>query len=95
MPEKIAIITGAGRGIGRATAVALAGAGYHVVLAGRDASALEETSKLIDRGGLVVPTDVTKPQEVDRLIATALERFGGIDALVNNAGLAPACQSPR
>ena len=88
MSGKVAIITGAGRGIGRATAVVLAEAGYRVVLAGRDVAALEETSELIG-GGLVVGTDVTKPDEVDQLIARSVEHFGGIDALINNAGLAP------
>jgi NAD(P)-dependent dehydrogenase (short-subunit alcohol dehydrogenase family) len=90
MPDQVAIITGAGRGIGRATAVVLAEAGHRVVLAGRDASSLEETSRLIG-GALVVPTDVTKPSEVDRLIGRAAEHFGGVDVLINNAGLAPVC----
>src|SRR5688500_6446943 len=86
--KPVAIITGAGRGIGRATAVELSKAGYHCVLAARDAAALNETSQAIG-GGLVVPTDVTKPDDVNRLIATTLEKLGRIDALINNAGLAP------
>lgn len=94
MPEAVAVITGAGRGIGRATAVGLAGAGYRVVLAGRDREALDETLYLAggtagSRAGLAVPTDVTRPDEVDRLIAAALDAFGRVDAVVNNAGLAP------
>ena len=89
MPEPVAVITGAGRGIGRATAVELAGAGYRVVLAGRDRESLEETLHAIGGRGLAMPTDVTRPAEVGRLIAAALDAFGRVDALVNNAGLAP------
>jgi NAD(P)-dependent dehydrogenase (short-subunit alcohol dehydrogenase family) len=85
----VAVITGAGRGIGRATAVELAKAGYLVVLAGRDAAALEETLLLAGGGGLAIPTDVTRPDDVERLIATSMHAYGCIDALVNNAGLAP------
>jgi NAD(P)-dependent dehydrogenase (short-subunit alcohol dehydrogenase family) len=89
-PVPVAIITGAGRGIGRATAVELSNAGYRVVVAGRDRIALQETLQSVGvEHGLAVPTDVTKPEDVDRLIATAIERFGRIDAVVNNAGLAP------
>ena len=89
MPEPVAVITGAGRGIGRATAVELAGAGYRVVLAGRDRESLEETLHAIGGRGLAMPTDVTRPAEVGRLIAAALDAFGRVDVLVNNAGLAP------
>src|SRR5688572_14681899 len=89
----VAVITGAGRGIGRATAVELSRNGYRLALAARGANDLAETARLARAGAgasvLTVPTDVTKPDEVDRLIARTLERFGRIDALVNNAGLAP------
>ena len=85
--QHVAVITGAGRGIGRATARELARAGYRVVLAGRDRAALEETAAAVG-GGLVVATDVTNPQDVQRLITLALETFGRVDAVINNAGLA-------
>ena len=88
MAHPVAIITGAGGGIGRAISVDLAAAGYRVVLAGRDRGSLEETSREFE-GGVVVPTDVTKPADVERLVSVALDTCGRIDALVNNAGLAP------
>lgn len=86
--NKVAILTGAGGGIGRAIAIELARAGYRVVLAGRDRGMLEQTAQEFE-GGIIVPTDVTRPDEVGRLIDATLETFGRIDALVNNAGLAP------
>ena len=89
MNSPVAVITGAGRGIGRATAVEFAGAGYRLVLAGRDVRTLGETSDACGGDVLVVLTDVTQPADVQRLISTALEKFGRIDVLVNNAGLAP------
>lgn len=89
MSERVAIITGAGRGIGRATAVELARRGYRLALAARRGDDLEETSRLAGGGALCCPTDVTDPDQVERLARQALERFGRIDAVVNNAGLAP------
>src|SRR4051812_48846689 len=106
-PAPVAIITGAGRGIGRATARELASLGYRLSLAARDAASLDETAALVagpsnsqqsgaqqsvaQRSGacLAVPTDVTDPAQVDRLVRQTLERFGRVDAVVNNAGLAP------
>jgi len=88
----VAIITGAGRGIGRATARELAGLGYRLSLAARDARSLDETSSLAssDAGTcLALATDVTDPDQVDRLVRRTLDLFGRIDAVVNNAGLAP------
>lgn len=86
---KIALVTGAGSGIGRAVAKALDGAGYQVVLAGRRASALDETAA--GTGMFAVPTDVTKPEEVKALFGRIEERFGRLDVLFNNAGMgAPA-----
>jgi NAD(P)-dependent dehydrogenase (short-subunit alcohol dehydrogenase family) len=79
----IAVVTGAGSGIGRAAARALAGAGWDVVLAGRREEPLRETLP----GALVVPTDVGDPAAVGALFAAARERFGRVDLLFNNAGL--------
>ena len=84
-PAKVALVTGAGSGIGRAVALALNGAGYSVVLAGRRADALEETAA---RGAhmLPVPTDVSNPESVRALFARIRESFGRLDLLFNNAG---------
>ncbi len=92
-PRKIAIVTGAGSGIGRATALALLAEGYAVVLAGRKAATLAETLALAPEGseGLVCPTDVTDPASVHALFATTEQTFGRLDLLFNNAGIgAPA-----
>jgi len=91
---RIAIVTGAGSGIGRAAATALLKAGYAVVLAGRRQDALKETLALAgDDGGrgLAVATDVADPRSVDALFAKTSEAFGRLDLLFNNAGAgAPA-----
>jgi NAD(P)-dependent dehydrogenase (short-subunit alcohol dehydrogenase family) len=79
------LITGAGSGIGRATAVAFVAAGWNVALVGRRQDALEETARLAG-GGLVLPGDVTKPAEVDAIFAATIAKFGRLDALFNNAG---------
>jgi NAD(P)-dependent dehydrogenase (short-subunit alcohol dehydrogenase family) len=92
--KKIALVTGAGSGIGRAAAIALLEDGYSVVLAGRRRDALERTAK--DSGApsgraLVVPTDITNPESVRALFAKARATFGRLDVLFNNAGIgAPA-----
>lgn len=83
----VAVVTGAGSGIGRATAVALAGAGWRLVLAGRRPEPLEETAALSGTGdALVVPTDVTDGAEVAALFDAAVARFGRVDLVFNNAG---------
>lgn len=82
---KIAVVTGAGSGIGRAVAKALGGAGYQVVLAGRRADALAETAA--GTRMVAVPTDVTKPEEVKALFSEIESRFRRIDVLFNNAGM--------
>ena len=86
MAEKIAVVTGAGSGIGRAAAVALHAAGYSVVLAGRRAEELERTAAQVAGRTLVVPTDVTDPASVEALFAATKEKFGRVDVLFNNAG---------
>ena len=85
---KVAVVTGAGSGIGRASALALLEAGYCVALAGRRRDALDETaalSKAPERAA-AVPTDVTRPEQVANLFAQTLSRFGRVDVLFNNAG---------
>ncbi|MFD7686434.1 SDR family oxidoreductase [Streptomyces sp. NPDC059781] len=89
---RIAVVTGAGSGIGRAVAVELARGGWSVALAGRRGETLEETAALAAReresGGepLAVRTDVSRPQDVNALFAATVERFGRVDLLFNNAG---------
>ena len=88
-PAKIAVVTGAGSGIGRATAHALLEAGWTVVLAGRRREMLEETvalAKVEPPRTLVVPTDVRDPAAVAALFARVKETYGRIDLLFNNAG---------
>ena len=89
MTDHVAIITGAGRGIGRAAAVELARRGYRLALASRREDDLRETARLAGGDALWCGTDVTDPEQVDRLVRQTLDRFGRIDAVVNNAGLAP------
>jgi NAD(P)-dependent dehydrogenase (short-subunit alcohol dehydrogenase family) len=87
--RKIAIVTGAGTGIGKRTALALLQEGYCVVLAGRRVKFLERTAKEAGLDGsrvLVVPTDVTDPASVRALFAKTRETFGRLDLLFNNAG---------
>jgi len=93
---RVALVTGGGTGIGRATALEFARTGARVVVAGRRPEPLEETRALVERLGgecVAVPTDVREPEQSDALVEAALERFGPIDVLVNNAGgqfIAPA-----
>lgn len=85
---KIALVTGAGSGIGRATAIALSHAGYFVVLAGRRLEPLLETVSALGDGAqsMVVPTDVTQPDSVAALFTRIKEKCGHLDVLFNNAG---------
>ncbi len=86
---RVALVTGGGTGIGRATAFALATTGADVVICGRRAEALTGTAGMIERAGgrcLAVQADVREPAQVERLVDSALERFGCIDVLINNAG---------
>jgi NAD(P)-dependent dehydrogenase (short-subunit alcohol dehydrogenase family) len=87
MAERIAVVTGAGSGVGRSTAIALMKDGWTVALAGRRREALEETAGLVQSGkSLVVPTDVTEPEQVANLFAQTTGKFGRVDMLFNNAG---------
>jgi NAD(P)-dependent dehydrogenase (short-subunit alcohol dehydrogenase family) len=91
--SKVALVTGAGSGIGRAVSLAFAGAGYAVVLAGRRQAQLERTIELAAPGArlLAVPTDVGQPDSVRALFARIRQDFGRLDVLFNNAGAnAPA-----
>jgi NAD(P)-dependent dehydrogenase (short-subunit alcohol dehydrogenase family) len=85
---KVAMVTGAGSGVGRAAALALLAEGYNVVLAGRRRDALEETATLgaAAARSLVVPTDVTDAAAVDALFDQVKKRFGRLDVVFNNAG---------
>ncbi|MDZ7749770.1 MAG: SDR family oxidoreductase [Halofilum sp. (in: g-proteobacteria)] len=90
---KVALVTGAGSGIGRAVARAMLREGYAVALAGRRRQPLEETAAGVDAGvdagadrALVAPTDIADPASVEALFAAIRERFGRLDVLFNNAG---------
>lgn len=86
----VALITGASRGIGEAAARELAARGYALALAARSADALERLAGELVRSGcpaLPLPTDLRRPDEVQRLARIALDHFGQIDALINNAGI--------
>ena len=88
--SNVALITGAGSGIGRAAALALHEKGYHLVLAGRRGDALEETVALAGSGDnqtLCVPTDVAVPDQIRTLFSKAINTFGRLDVLFNNAGI--------
>ena len=90
MADKVAFVTGAGSGIGRAAAVALQNAGFHVALAGRRAAQLEETAAMASGDGgkmLAVPTDVGDVASVRAAFAKTKETFGRLDVLFNNAGM--------
>ncbi|MBI5069246.1 MAG: SDR family oxidoreductase [Deltaproteobacteria bacterium] len=85
---RVAVVTGAGSGIGRAVALAFLGAGYRTALAGRRPEALLQTAALAGAGdrALPVPTDVSQPDSVRALFDRVVERFGRVDVLFNNAG---------
>jgi NAD(P)-dependent dehydrogenase (short-subunit alcohol dehydrogenase family) len=86
MTRKVAVVTGAGSGIGKAVALALAKAGYAVVLAGRRQAALDDVAREAGSEAIGVATDVTNPASIDALFKRAVERFGRVDLLFNNAG---------
>ncbi len=87
---KVAIVTGAGRGIGRTIALTFAGAGASVVAAARTAAEIEETVREIRAAGnkgLALPVDVTREEEIRGMVEKTVREFGQIDILVNNAGM--------
>ena len=88
--SKVALVTGAGSGIGRTVTLALLGAGYQVVLAGRRTEALQETVAIAATSkvsALAVPTDITDPVAVRALFSQTEQAFGRLDLLFNNAGV--------
>src|SRR6266702_7027420 len=91
LQDKIAVVTGGGRGIGRAIALAYAREGANLVLASRSQEALEETRAMVEDLGckaLAVPTDIRQEESVRNLAEQALNQFGRVDILVNNSGIA-------
>ena len=92
LKDKVAIITGGGRGIGRAIAIAYAAEGARVVIAARNTTQLDEVVTEIEANNgkvLAVPTDVRVRSEVENLVQKTVDHFGRIDILVNNAGVNP------
>ncbi len=89
MKNKVAIITGAGSGIGQAAALGLIESGFLVVLSGRNKVTLEKTRSMTSYkdNALVVPCDVTQPEQVQVLFDKAVDHFGRVDVLFNNAGI--------
>lgn len=84
---RVALVTGAGSGIGRAASIALADAGFTVVLAGRRQEPLEEAAAAAGNGAVAIACDVRDPKQVARLFDEIDERFGRLDLLFNNAGI--------
>jgi NAD(P)-dependent dehydrogenase (short-subunit alcohol dehydrogenase family) len=87
---RIAVVTGGSKGLGRAMAIGLAEAGATVAVASRTKSLIEETAAEIVRNGgeaIAIPTDVRSEEDVERMAALVVEKFGRIDILVNNAGI--------
>lgn len=87
MTQKIALVTGAGSGIGRAAAHALLDAGWHVALTGRRQDALDATAAHAPDRCLAHAADVSRPEDVEALFAAVKDRFGRLDFLFNNAGI--------
>jgi Short-chain dehydrogenases of various substrate specificities len=89
LTDRVAVVTGAGKGIGAGTARAVAEAGADVVVAARTEADIEQTAADVRERGrrsLAVPCDVTKTEDLERLVAATVAEFGRIDVLVNNAG---------
>jgi NAD(P)-dependent dehydrogenase (short-subunit alcohol dehydrogenase family) len=94
---KVALVTGAGSGVGRASAIALFKAGYSIVVVGRRPEELQKTLQVAgcnDSNGLAVPTDVGQPEQVKALFAKVKAKFGRLDVLFNNAGMGTPATIP-
>ena len=87
LDDSTAIVTGASNGIGRATAEALSAAGADIVLAARSEDRITALADDLETDALAVPTDVREEADVEALVASTVDRFGGVNVLVNNAGL--------
>jgi 3-oxoacyl-[acyl-carrier protein] reductase len=85
---RVAIVTGASRGIGLAASVALAAEGCRVLLCGRDQGALADAERQLDGAGTALPVDVTDPAAADAIVAACLDAYGRLDIVVNNVGAA-------
>ncbi len=86
---KVALVTGAGRGIGRAIAISLAKSGCRVILAARTREQLDVVRETIHTNGgaaVAIPTDLTRDDEIERLVEKSSKEWGSVDALINNAG---------
>jgi 3-oxoacyl-[acyl-carrier protein] reductase len=95
LDQKVAIVTGGGSGIGRGVALALAQAGAQVVVCGRRLHPIEETVRVIQQKAgqaLGVQADVSQPEDVEQLVQAALQAFGSLDILINNAGVSGGAQ---
>jgi 3-oxoacyl-[acyl-carrier protein] reductase len=90
---KVALVTASSKGLGRASALALSQEGAKVVLCARDEAALAEAAEAMPGEALAVPADVTDPAAPGRLVAAAVDRFGGLDVLVANAGGPPPARA--
>ncbi len=90
MTDKVAIVTGAGRGIGRAAAIELADAGYDVTLAARTMAELREAAETVRAAGgnaLIAQTDVSQEHDIERMVQATVAEFGRVDCLINNAAM--------
>ena len=87
LKDRVVIITGASSGIGAATARKLAGEGCRLVLAARSEDKLRDLSEELGSSTVSVPTDVTKGEDIRRMVSTTVENFGRVDALFANAGI--------
>ncbi|ATQ29673.1 3-oxoacyl-ACP reductase FabG [Rhodococcus ruber] len=98
LDDRVAIVTGASSGLGVAFAQALAEAGADVVLAARRADRLEQTAELVRAAGrraLSVETDIAEPEQAQRMVDAAVEHFGKVDILINNAGIGTAVPATK
>jgi NAD(P)-dependent dehydrogenase (short-subunit alcohol dehydrogenase family) len=97
LPDRIGIVTGAAKGMGREICLTLAREGTHLVLAAREAAPLEALAREVEglgRRALAIPTDVTDETQVERMVARAGEAFGRVDILVNGAGVTGPIETP-